>query len=54
MVYPKNRFRFGVLANISEEIRAILGDFIYGYEIKAQNYFGKSQMTKWVWVLGQF
>jgi len=34
VVYPKNRFRFSVLANISEEILSILGDFIYRYEDK--------------------
>lgn len=31
VVYPKNRFRFTVLANISEEIRSILGDWLDKY-----------------------
>lgn len=35
VVYPKNRFRFAVLSNISEEIKAILGDFVYKYEDKS-------------------
>jgi len=35
VVYPQNRFRFSVLANISEEILALLGDFIYKYEDKS-------------------
>lgn len=35
IVYPKNRFRFTVLSNISEEILLILGDFIYRYEDKS-------------------
>lgn len=34
IVYPKNKFRFAVLSNISEEILSILGDFIYKYEDK--------------------
>jgi transposase len=35
VVYPKNRFRFTVLSNISEEISSILGDFIHKYEDKS-------------------
>jgi len=35
VVYPKNRFRFSVLSNISEEINAILGDFVYKYDDKS-------------------
>jgi len=35
VVYPKNRFRFRVLANVSPEILVILGDFIYKYEDKS-------------------
>lgn len=35
VVYPQNRFRFTVLSNISEEILAILGDFIHKYEDKS-------------------
>ena len=35
VVYPKNKFRFTVLSNISEEIKAILGDFIFKYEDKS-------------------
>ena len=35
IVYPKNKFRFQVLSNISEEILAILGDFVYKYEDKS-------------------
>ncbi len=35
IVYPKNRFRFQVLANVSPEIKDILGDFIYKYEDKS-------------------
>ena len=35
VVYPKNRFRFQVLANVSPEIKDILGDFIYKYEDKS-------------------
>jgi transposase len=31
VVYPKNRFRFTVLANISEEIRSVLGDWLDKY-----------------------
>lgn len=31
VVYPKNRFRFSVAANISAENRALLGDFIENY-----------------------
>lgn len=31
VVYPKNRFRFSVLANISEEIESILGDWLDKY-----------------------
>lgn len=32
VVYPKKAFRFTVLSNVSEETRAILGDFIRRYE----------------------
>lgn len=35
VVYPPNRFKFSVLANISEEILSILGDFVYKYEDKS-------------------
>lgn len=35
VVYPKNRFRFTVLANISEEIRSILGDWLDKYRDKS-------------------
>ena len=35
VIYPQNRFRFSVLSNISEEILAILGDFVYKYEDKS-------------------
>jgi len=35
VVYPKNRFRFTVLANISEEIESILGDWIDKYRDKS-------------------
>jgi len=35
VVYPRNAFRFSVLANISEEILSILGDFILRYEDKS-------------------
>jgi len=35
VVYPKNRFRFTVLSNISPEIKMILGDFAYKYEDKS-------------------
>jgi len=35
VVYPKNRFRFSVLANISDEVITLLGDFIYKYEDKS-------------------
>jgi len=35
VVYPKNGFRFQVLANVSPEIKSILGDFINKYEDKS-------------------
>src|SRR3989338_5750546 len=35
VVYPPNRFKFSVLSNISEEIKAILGDFVHKYEDKS-------------------
>lgn len=35
VVYPRNAFRFSVLANISEEILSVLGDFILRYEDKS-------------------
>jgi transposase len=35
IVYPKNRFRFTVLSNISPEIKGILGDFTEKYEDKS-------------------
>ena len=35
LVYPKNKFRFAVLSDISEEIKGILGDFVYKYEDKS-------------------
>jgi transposase len=31
VVYPKDRFRFAVLSNVSEEIKAILGGFVWRY-----------------------
>jgi len=35
VVYPKNKFRFSVLANISEEIESILGDWLDKYRDKS-------------------
>jgi transposase len=35
VVYPKNRFKFSVLANESEEIRSILGDWLDKYRDKS-------------------
>lgn len=35
VVYPKNRFRFSVLANESEEIQSILGDWLDKYRDKS-------------------
>ena len=35
VIYPPNRFKFSVLSNISEEINAILGDFVYKYDDKS-------------------
>lgn len=35
IIYPPNRFKFSVLSNISEEITAILGDFVHKYEDKS-------------------
>ena len=35
IIYPPNRFKFSVLSNISEEIKAILGDFVYKYDDKS-------------------
>ncbi|MEK6984482.1 MAG: hypothetical protein AABX33_07955 [Nanoarchaeota archaeon] len=35
VVYPKNKFRFSVLSNISQEILEILGNFVYKYEDKS-------------------
>jgi len=35
VVYPKNRFRFTVLANISEEIMSVLGDWLDKYRDKS-------------------
>ena len=35
VVYPKNRFRFTVLANVSDEIRSILGDWLDKYKDKS-------------------
>ena len=35
VVYPQNAFRFSVLSNVSREILAILGDFVYRYEDKS-------------------
>ncbi len=35
VVYPKNRFRFSVLANESEEIKSILGDWLDKYRDKS-------------------
>ena len=33
-VYPKNRFKFTVLSNVSPQILSILGDFVWKYEDK--------------------
>ena len=35
VVYPRNRFRFAVLANESEEIRSVLGDWLDKYKDKS-------------------
>ena len=35
VVYQPNRFKFSVLSNISEEVTAILGDFVHKYEDKS-------------------
>jgi transposase len=35
IVYPPNGFRFHVISNISEEIRSILGNYIYKYRDKS-------------------
>lgn len=35
VVYPRNRFKFSILSNISEEILMILGDFVHNYEDKS-------------------
>jgi transposase len=35
VIYPKNRFRFTVLANVSEETRSILGDWLDKYKDKS-------------------
>jgi len=35
VIYPRNRFRFTVLANESEEIRSILGDWLDKYKDKS-------------------
>ncbi len=35
VIYPPNRFKFSVLSNISEEIMAVLGDFVNKYEDKS-------------------
>ena len=35
VIYPPNRFKFSVLSNISEEIKAILGDSINKYVDKS-------------------
>lgn len=37
VVYPPDRFRFTVLANISEEILSILGEFVHKYGDKTLN-----------------
>jgi hypothetical protein len=37
IVYPKNRFRFQVLSNVSLEVLEILGEFAYKYEDKSLN-----------------
>jgi len=34
VVYPKNRFKFTVLSNVSPQILSILGDFVWKYEDK--------------------
>lgn len=35
VVYPKDGFRFTVLSNVSEQILALLGDFVWRYEDKS-------------------
>ncbi|MDP2815783.1 MAG: hypothetical protein Q8O19_03795, partial [Rectinemataceae bacterium] len=35
VVYPTNGFRFTVLSNVSEQILALLGDFVWRYEDKS-------------------
>lgn len=35
VVYPKNGFRFTVLSNVSGQILALLGDFVWRYEDKS-------------------
>ncbi len=40
VVYPKNRFRFTVLSNISQEIRSIFGNYI-------DKYIDKSLELRW-------
>jgi transposase len=35
IVYPKNRFRFTIISNISQEIRSIFGNYIDKYEDKS-------------------
>lgn len=34
IVYPKNRFRFTIISNVSQEIRSILGNYIDKYQDK--------------------
>lgn len=35
IVYPENRFRFTVLSNVSPEIKALFGDFVYKWRDKS-------------------
>jgi transposase len=37
MVYPKKRFRFSVLSNVSPQILEIFGDFVWSYQDKSLN-----------------
>ena len=34
VVYPKNRFKFTVLSNVSPQIHALFGDFVWKYGVK--------------------
>jgi len=37
LVYPKNRFKFTVLSNVSPQIQALFGDFVWKYGVKNLN-----------------